>query len=112
MKAYLALVTLFVLSACGSPFDEDYWDDDLSEREREDTNNGRLSASLSPVSTLSFGTGEAIVDLDGNAASMRIEMQDVPQNIVQGQVLVPRVSLLLVNDNRRSPLCSRGNLHV
>lgn len=89
MKIFPALMILFLLASCGgTPFDEDYWDDDLSESEREETTDGRLSAPLAPVSALSFGSGEAIIDLNGNAADLRVEMLDVPQNVVLGQVIV------------------------
>lgn len=89
MKFSWVLLTMFLLASCGgTPFDENYWEDDLSEQELENSLDGRLSANLMPLSSLRFDSGEAIVDLDGDSASLRIEMQGVPQNIMQGQMKI------------------------
>jgi hypothetical protein len=88
MKFFPALLVLFILIACGTPFDEDYWDNDLRRSQRQEERMERYVVNLEPVSALSFSSGSALLDFQGNAASMRIEMQGVSENLVQGQVLI------------------------
>jgi hypothetical protein len=91
MKYLTYLSLLMILLACGddSPFDEDYWDDNSRSQDQEERQNtGTFFADLRPVSALSFVNGDASLELNGNEAFLQIEMEGVPQNLVQGQVAV------------------------
>jgi hypothetical protein len=91
MMIFRTLLFIILVSSCGNtPFDEDYWGDNINDQEREEEASGAASytANLAPVSSLGLGSGDARIDLSGNSVSLRVEMQDVPQNIVQTQVLV------------------------
>lgn len=91
MKHLTYLSLLLILLACGddSPFDEDYWDDNSGSQDQEERQNtGTFFADLRPVSSLSFVNGDASLELNGNAAFLQIEMEGIPQNLVQGQVAV------------------------
>lgn len=88
----LIILFLFFVFSCGdnSPFDEDYWDENLpsDEQEEQSRNTGRYSVALSPVSNIGFSSGSAVLDIQGNAAFMEIKLEDLPQNIIQGQITV------------------------
>lgn len=91
MKYLTYLSLLMILLACGddSPFDEDYWDDNNGFEDQEERQNaGTYFADLRPVSALGFVNADASLELNGNEAFLQVEMEGVPQNLVQGQVVV------------------------
>lgn len=90
MRHYFFFSLIAVVIACGdgTPFDEDYWDsiDGDSRAEESDSNNGRFSVILNPLTGVGFTHGSASIDLNGNEAILTVRMEGVPGNIIQGNI--------------------------
>lgn len=89
----VALFLLLILAGCGdnSPFDEDYWNEnqrDTAGNSGEEEENRSFSASLQPLTALTFTSGEALLNINGSDASLQVQMAGVSSNISQGQVLL------------------------
>ncbi len=82
------LLALIFISSCGnSPISEGYWEEETIDEQREEENNN-FTADLQSVSSLEVVGGDAFLNQKGSTVSLKIDMREVPQDLVQGQVSI------------------------